>query len=56
MLLHKQIPGRIRRRASIRIDEPLNLDRFYAEPYTPEAGARVATRLADAIGDPIPVP
>jgi hypothetical protein len=56
MLLHKQIPGRIRRRASIRIDEPLNLDRFYAEPYTPEAGARVAARLADAIGDPISVP
>jgi hypothetical protein len=44
------------RRASIRIDEPLNLDRFYSEPYTPEAGARVAARLADAIGDPISVP
>jgi 1-acyl-sn-glycerol-3-phosphate acyltransferase len=51
MLLHKQIPGRIRRRASIRIDEPLDLTRFYAQPYTPEAGAQVAARIADAIGD-----
>jgi len=51
MLLHKQIPGRIRRRASIRIDEPLDLTGFYAQPYTPEAGARVAARIADAIGD-----
>jgi 1-acyl-sn-glycerol-3-phosphate acyltransferase len=51
MLLHKQIPGRIRRRASIRIDEPLDLSRFYAQPYTPEAGAQVAARIADAIGD-----
>lgn len=51
MLLHKQIPGRIRRRASIRIDEPLDLTGFYAQPYTPETGARVAARIADAIGD-----
>jgi 1-acyl-sn-glycerol-3-phosphate acyltransferase len=52
MLLHKQIPGRIGRRASIRIDEPLDLDRFYARPYTPEAGAEVAACIAEAIGDP----
>lgn len=55
MLLHKQIPGRIRRRVSIRIEEPLDLDRFYSEPYTAEAGAQVAARIADAIGDPVPV-
>jgi 1-acyl-sn-glycerol-3-phosphate acyltransferase len=52
MLLHKQIPGRIRRRASIRIEEPLDLDRFYADQYTPEAGERVAAQIAEAIGEP----
>lgn len=52
MLLHKQIPGRIRRRASIRIEEPLDLDGFYAGPYTPEAGVRVAAQIAEAIGEP----
>jgi len=54
MLLHKQIPGRIRRRASIRIDEPMDLEHFYAQPYTPDAGAHVAARIADAIGDRVP--
>jgi 1-acyl-sn-glycerol-3-phosphate acyltransferase len=54
MLLHKQIPGRIGHRASIRIDDPLDLDRFYAQPYTPEAGAQVAARIAEAIGDTEP--
>jgi 1-acyl-sn-glycerol-3-phosphate acyltransferase len=54
MLLHKQIPGRIRRRVSIRIDEPLDLDHFYSEPYTAHAGAQVTARLAQAIGDPVP--
>ena len=51
MLLHKQIPGRVGRRASIRVDEPLDLDRFFAQPYTPEAGAEVADRIAEAIGE-----
>lgn len=54
MLLHKQIPGRIGRRASIRIGDPLDLDRFYAQPYTADAGAEVASLIAEAIGDPEP--
>lgn len=55
MLLYKQIPGRIRRRVSIRIEEPLDLDRFYSEPYTSQAGAHVAARIAEVIGDPVSV-
>lgn len=54
MLLHKQIPGRIHKRASIRIDEPLDLSSFYAAPFTPEAGALVVDRIAERIGDPVP--
>ena len=54
MLLHKQIPGRIGHRASIRIGDPMDLERFYAQPFTPEAGAEVATRIAEAIGDAAP--
>ncbi len=53
MLLHKQIPGRIRNRASIRIDEPLDLRDFYAEPYTPEGGAQVVERISKLIGAPM---
>ena len=55
MLLHKQIPGRIHKRASIRIDEPMDLTSFYAAPFTPEAGALVVDRIAERIGDPVPV-
>jgi 1-acyl-sn-glycerol-3-phosphate acyltransferase len=53
MLMHKQIPGRIGHRASIRIDEPLDLDQFYSDPYTPEAGLDVAARIGEAIGEPV---
>jgi 1-acyl-sn-glycerol-3-phosphate acyltransferase len=55
MLLHKQIPGRIHRRASIRIDEPMDLSAFYAAPFTPEAGALVVDRISERIGDPVAV-
>jgi 1-acyl-sn-glycerol-3-phosphate acyltransferase len=53
LLLHKQIPGRIGQRVTIRIHEPMDLEQFYADPYTPEAGARFVDRLTPLIGDPI---
>ena len=53
LLLHKQIPGRIGRRLSIRIHEPMDLEQFYAEPYTPEAGELFVRRLAPLIEDPV---
>jgi hypothetical protein len=53
LLLHKQIPGRIGHRVSIRIHEPMDLDQFYADPYTPEAGARFVDRLRPLIDDSI---
>jgi 1-acyl-sn-glycerol-3-phosphate acyltransferase len=53
LLLYKQIPGRIGRQLSIRIHEPMDLDQFYADPYTPEAGAQFVRRLAPWIEDPI---
>jgi 1-acyl-sn-glycerol-3-phosphate acyltransferase len=53
LLLHKQIPGRIGHRVSIRIHQPMDLDQFYADPYTPDAGQRFVNRLAPLIGDPV---
>jgi 1-acyl-sn-glycerol-3-phosphate acyltransferase len=52
MLLHKQLPGKLFKRCSIRIHPPMGLDRFYAEPYTRDAGQRVLRQLESLIGDP----
>jgi hypothetical protein len=31
----------------------MDLDQFYADPYTPDAGQRFVNRLAPLIGDPV---
>ncbi|MEW6364241.1 MAG: lysophospholipid acyltransferase family protein [Acidobacteriota bacterium] len=51
LLLHKQIPGRLWKKCSITIHQPLDLQDFYARPYTKEAGQEVLRRLTELIGD-----
>jgi hypothetical protein len=52
LLLHKQIPGRIRKSASFRLHEPLDLEAFYSRPYTKEGGRELVARLEEVLGDP----
>jgi 1-acyl-sn-glycerol-3-phosphate acyltransferase len=51
LLLHKQIPGKVFKRLSIRIHKPMDLAEFYAAPYTKEGGARLLTQLESLIDD-----
>lgn len=51
LLLHKQLPGKLFKGCSIRIHPPMELNRFYAEPYTKESGALVLSTLESLIGD-----
>jgi len=51
LLLHKQVPGKLFKRCSLKIHPPLDLDEFYADPYQKDAGARLLRHLEDVIGD-----
>jgi hypothetical protein len=51
LLLHKQVPGKLFKRCSLKIHPPLDLDSFYAAPYHKEEGMRVLHLLEDLIGD-----
>ncbi|HUL78684.1 MAG TPA: lysophospholipid acyltransferase family protein [Vicinamibacteria bacterium] len=51
LLLHKQVPGKLFKRCSLKIHPPLELDDFYARPYQKEEGARLLRHLEDVIGD-----
>ena len=52
LLLHKQVPGKLFRRCSVKIHPPLELDEFYSKPYRKEQGAALLERLEGLIGDP----
>jgi 1-acyl-sn-glycerol-3-phosphate acyltransferase len=52
LLLKKQIPGRLFRKASFHLHEPLDLGPFYAEPYSKEGGRDVVARLSEILSDP----
>jgi hypothetical protein len=52
LLLHRQLPGKVFQRCSIRIHPPLDLDAFYAEPYRKAPGRRLVVELERLIGDP----
>ena len=52
VLLHKQLPGKLFKSLSIRISSPMDLDEFYAVPYSKGGGARVLEELEGHIGDP----
>lgn len=51
LLLHKQVPGKLFKRCSLKVHPPLDLDAFYAKPYDREGGARLLRHLEDTIGD-----
>jgi 1-acyl-sn-glycerol-3-phosphate acyltransferase len=51
LLLHKQMPGKLFKRCSIRIHRPLDLDDFYAKPYSKEGGARLLAQLEALLGN-----
>ena len=52
LLLHKQLPGKLFRRCSIQLMEPLDLEGFYSRPYDREEGAALVSRLSTLLGDP----
>jgi len=56
LLLHKQVPGRLFKRCSLKIHPPLDLAAFYAGPYQKEEGLRILRLLEGLIGDPVPDP
>jgi len=51
LLLHKQLPGKLFKRCSLKIHPPLDLDDFYAKPYNKEDGTRLLRHLEATIGD-----
>jgi 1-acyl-sn-glycerol-3-phosphate acyltransferase len=52
LLLHKQLPGRTGKKATIRIFPPMDLDDFYAAPFDKEKGRKVIEELGKSILDP----
>jgi 1-acyl-sn-glycerol-3-phosphate acyltransferase len=52
LLLHKQLPGRTGKRATIRFFPPMDLDDFYAAPFEKEKGRKVIEELGKLILDP----
>lgn len=52
LLLHRQLPGRVFQRCSLTIHPPLDLEKFYAAPYTKETGQKVLDEITRFIGDP----
>jgi 1-acyl-sn-glycerol-3-phosphate acyltransferase len=52
LLLHKQLPGKLFQRCSLKIHPPLELGRFYAKPYRKEEGAQLLEQLEELLGDP----
>jgi 1-acyl-sn-glycerol-3-phosphate acyltransferase len=51
LLLHKQLPGKLFKRCSLKIHPPLELEGFYGSPYHKREGARILGTLEDLIGD-----
>ena len=52
VLLHKQLPGKLFKSLSIRISSPMDLEAFYAAPYSKATGVRVLQELERLVGDP----
>jgi 1-acyl-sn-glycerol-3-phosphate acyltransferase len=51
LLLHKQVPGKLFKRCSLKLHPPLDLGEFYARPYHKEDGAQLVRHLEDLLGD-----
>jgi 1-acyl-sn-glycerol-3-phosphate acyltransferase len=51
LLLHKQVPGKLFKAASIRIHPPLDLTDFYDRPFTRESGRAVLDLLQPILAE-----
>jgi len=51
LLLHKQLPGRTGKTATIRLFPPMDLEEFYAQPFDKERGRKVIEELGKLILD-----
>ncbi len=51
LLLHKQLPGKLFKKARIELHPPLDLDDFYAAPFDRERGQALIARLGELIGE-----
>lgn len=52
LLLHKQLPGKLFRGCRITLMPPLELQEFYAAPYSREAGQELVQRLTSLLAEP----
>ncbi len=52
LLLYKQLPGKVLKKARLLLHAPLDLAAFYDAPYDKEAGASVVERLSGILADP----
>lgn len=52
LLLHKQLPGKVFRKCTLKLHPPLDLAAFYAAPYSKEEGRAVVDRLTGILKDP----
>lgn len=52
LLLHKQLPGKLLQKPHLRLHPPMDLQAFYAAPFTRESGDAVLKRLHGLIRDP----
>lgn len=52
LLLHKQLPGKLFKRAAIKLHAPLEMDAFYRAPFDKDAAQAVIARLEALIGEP----
>lgn len=51
LLVHKQIPGKLFKACKITLHPPLDLAKFYAEPYHKEAGAALVAQLTGLLAE-----
>jgi 1-acyl-sn-glycerol-3-phosphate acyltransferase len=52
LLIHKQIPGRVFKKARIRFFPPLDLASFYERPFDKESGREILDHLAGLVNGP----
>jgi 1-acyl-sn-glycerol-3-phosphate acyltransferase len=52
LLLYKQYPGKLFRTCSLKLHPPLDLEAFYAAPYSKEKGRAIVERLTGILKDP----
>jgi 1-acyl-sn-glycerol-3-phosphate acyltransferase len=52
LLLYRQIPGKMLKKCRVALHQPLDLAKFYAEPYHKDAGMEVVAKLTEILAEP----